>query len=534
MNKGMTAVSTAHFAGVRAKPMPRQRRLSGVRLVLLIALATAAAATGVWYEWYYGPLGLFYARPVVEERAYGRVIRVPPGGNLQAAVDMAQSGDIVELKAGAAYSGTLTLHNKPLTDFVTIRSSAAADLAADKRLTLAQLPFLARIESGMLTRPAVDTAAGAHHYRFVGIEFGPTTKGYYNIIQIGTTEETSLADLPHHIEFDHVYLHGSPEYGQRRGIAANGRSIKITNSYFSDFKREGDESQAIAIWASDGPFEIVNNYLEAAAENILLGGAQNKLGLVPSDCLIKDNWMSKPVEWRGSKWTVKNFLEIKSGRRVRIENNLFTNNWEHAQEGAGILFRTGADSGPQAVVEDVQFVSNVVRGSGSAINIFGDEGQGGRNLVIRNNIFEDINSIKWGGRGFFIMSTAFENVVVENNAVIQDGSITIAYGKPVTGLIFRNNIVFNNLYGFFGDGLGVGKVALARYFPGAIVANNAIIGGSLSDYGPSYGPLNFYPSKSSDIGFRDPSKGDYRLRPDDRYSTKGIGPALDPSTVGGR
>src|SRR5207248_10525741 len=43
--------------------------------------------------------------------------------------------------------------------------------------------------------------------------------------------------------------------GQRRGIAANGRAIRIVNSYFSDIKRKGDESQAICGWGGDGPFE---------------------------------------------------------------------------------------------------------------------------------------------------------------------------------------------------------------------------------------------------------------------------------------
>ena len=202
-----------------------------------------------------------------------KIIRVPPGGNVQAAIEKANSGDIVELQAGAVYSGTLTLPNKPLTDFVTIQSSGVKDLPADKRVSPAQKSSMATINPGILTRPAILATNGAHHFRFVGIEFGPTTKGYFNIIEIGTSKENSVNDLPHHIEFDRVYVHGDPTFGQRRGIAANGRNLKISNSYFSDIKREGEESQAIAMWASDGPIEIVNNYIEAAAENILFGGA---------------------------------------------------------------------------------------------------------------------------------------------------------------------------------------------------------------------------------------------------------------------
>ena len=54
-----------------------------------------------------------------------------------------------------------------------------------------------------------------------------------------------------------------------------------------------------------------------------------------------------------------------------------TNNWAQAQEGTGVLFRSAVDSGEQAVVEDIVFENNIMRSSGSAVNIFGGEGKGG-------------------------------------------------------------------------------------------------------------------------------------------------------------
>lgn len=58
-------------------------------------------------------------------------------------------------------------------------------------------------------------------------------EGLYNIIEIGTTEESAIEQIPHHIELYCVALLGDPKWGQRRGIAANGKFIKIENSYFA-------------------------------------------------------------------------------------------------------------------------------------------------------------------------------------------------------------------------------------------------------------------------------------------------------------
>lgn len=526
-----------NIMSVRSKPVERRRSFR-LGFCLFAAAALFVACGTLAFDAYSGRLGILGSEIEIVENGVNRIIRVPPGASIQTALGRAAGGDIIELQAGAVYRGALRLPNKPGNEFITIRTSASdaqlppADTRLDPKKYASLLP---KIISNVKGQPAVLAANGAHHYRFVGIEFGPTIEGLYNIIQLGTGEESTVEELPHHIEFDRVYVHGSPTEGQRRGIAANGRHIKIANSYFSDFKREGEESQAIAVWAADGPIEIINNYLEAGAESILFGGAESRLGIIPGNAVIRDNWFNKPLEWRGTKWVVKNFFEIKSGRNIKVENNLMTNNWTMAQEGTGVLFRTGEDSGKDATVEDIEFTNNIVRGTASAITVFGGEGTGGRRLTIRNNIFDDIDSKKWEGRGFFLKTSTWDGLVVENNTVIHDGSITLAYGSPVRGMIFRNNIVFHNEYGFFGDGAGPGRPALAKYFPGALIANNVIVGGSSSDYGGS----NLYPSSARSIGFAGPTSGDYRLRSDSAYLKRGfngnqIGANLDPKTVGGK
>jgi hypothetical protein len=457
---------------------------------------------------------------------------------LQDALNKAQPGETILLKAGETFKGVFKLPNKNGKDFITIRTSAAdsqlppPDTRIDPKKYASVLPKIVANEKG---EPAIKAVNGASYYRFIGVEFGPTIEGFYNIIQLGTTEEKNVSELPHHIEFDRIYVHGDPKYGQRRGIAANGRNIVIKNSYFSGIVREGEESQAIAIWGTDGPVEITNNYLEAGGENIIFGGAGSNLKLVPTDCIVRDNWMNKLVEWRDKPWVVKNIYEIKNGRRIKTTNNLLTNNWLMAQDGTAVLFTTRADNGKDTIIEDIEFSNNVVRGAGNAINIYGEEGSGGHHLTIRNNIFDDINSKKWGGNGFFLKTTNWDGVTIENNTVIQDGNIALAYDKPLKNFIFRNNIVFHNDYGFIGDSTAIGKPTLLKFFPNSVVSNNIIIGGKPEILGEQ----NFYPDSLNQIGFANLEKHDYRLRNDSKYLTKGfggksIGANLDEKTVGGK
>ncbi len=470
---------------------------------------------------------------------YGtNTITVKKGGDFQAALDSAKPGDTIVLEAGSTFRGAFKLPNKPGGEFITIRTSAPDSQLppADTRLVPSKYhSVLPKLESDVKGEPTILAVDRAHHFRFIGVEFGPTIEGMYDIIKLGTGQEKSVEDLPHHIEFDRVYIHGSPTEGQRRGIAANGRNIKITNSYISDIKRKGDESQGIAVWATDGPIEIVNNYIEGAAENILFGGAESYLKLVPTDCIVRSNHLNKPPEWKGTDWVVKNIFEIKNGKRIKVENNLMTNNWGMAQDGMAILFTTRADNGDATIIDEIEFTGNIVRGSGGGLNILGSEGSGGHRLIIRNNIFDDIDGKKWNSAGHFMKSTDWDGLTIENNTIIQTGNIANAYGNPIKNFIFRNNIVFENEYGIKGDNMGSGQQVIAKFFSGGSVTGNIIISGNST----LYKEPNVFLNSLNLVGFEDIANGEYRLKSKSPYLKAGfagkrIGADLNTKLVGGK
>ena len=193
----------------------------------------------------------------------------------------------------------------------------------------------------------IRTTQSSSHYQFIGLEITPTDGAFVlQLVQLGDGNETSLSQLPNDFVFDRCYLHGDPTVGSRRGVAMNAPNITIKNSYLSDFKLVGPDSQALASWNGPGPLNITNNYLEGAGENVLIGGQDPTIpNLVPTGITIRHNYFSKPLSWRvgdpayqGTHWTVKNLLEFKNARQIVVDGNSFENNWADAQAGFAILF----------------------------------------------------------------------------------------------------------------------------------------------------------------------------------------------------
>jgi hypothetical protein len=260
-------------------------------------LAGAAQAQG-WTEPELPRVYLDTRYPTVN----GATVSVASGGNLQAALNAALPGTEIVLEAGATFTGNFTLPAKAGQGWIVIRTSRPDRMPAegnrvDPASHAAYMPKIVTANS----IAAVTALAGAHHYRFVGIEFAATGSLSYNVIRLGNDSETDAGRQPGDIVIDRCYIHGHTTGDLRRGITLNSRSTAVIDSHISEVHQLGADTQAIGGWNGPGPFKIVNNYLEAAGENVMIGGADPAISnMVPSDIEIRRNHIAKPLRWKSS------------------------------------------------------------------------------------------------------------------------------------------------------------------------------------------------------------------------------------------
>ncbi|MFL6278403.1 MAG: hypothetical protein ACJ74G_24725 [Blastocatellia bacterium] len=455
-----------------------------------------------------------------------RTISVGTSADFKSALLEAQPGDQILLAAGIPLVGNFTLPSQPAasTNWITIRSAAPDESLppADARVTPDYSNALGQLVSPN-AQPALSTEAGAHHYRFIGVEFTvtPEVTLNYGVVRLGNGDETDAKSLPHDLAFDRCYIHGHVGLDVSRGIALNSAGTDITNCYLSDIHGVGFDTQAICGWNGPGPFRILNNYLEAAGENVMFGGVDPTIpDLVPSDIEFRRNDCRKPLAWSptepsyaGVHWSVKNLFELKNARRVIVDGNLFENNWVDAQVGFAIQLTVRNQDGkaPWSTLEDVVFTNNLVRHAAGGINILGrDNNHPSRQadgLLIRNNLFYDIGTPQWGSNGRFLQISGAVGIRLDHNTALQTGNIITAYGEPTAEFGFTNNLVLNNDYGVIGDGAASGNATIEQYLPASTFKKNAIIGGQASRYPKK----NLFPASMAEVGFLDPASGNFRL-----------------------
>jgi hypothetical protein len=300
-------------------------------------------------------------------------------------------------------------------------------------------------------------------------------------------------------------------------VVMDGIRVALIDSRVADFKESGADSQAVLAYNTPGPLKVVNNYLEASGENLMLGGADPRIpDVVPSDVEIRRNHFFKPLSWIGSKWTVKNLLELKLGRRVLIEGNIFENNWLAAQDGEGIVITPRNQDGgaPWSATQDITIRLNRILNVGKGINIGGMDddyrSQRTRRVLIENNVLE-VTGLEHATARIFQFVAGPDNITVRHNTgfTIPGGaSVMAALLPPKTDQFdFHDNLLSLGSYGFFGDAVGEGLPALAAYFSNYSFLRNAVIGGVMRNYPAD----NFFPADTAAVRFVDYAGRNYRL-----------------------
>ena len=428
----------------------------------------------------------------------GRSIRVPAGANLQAAIDDAQPGDELVLDAGATYVGTFVLRKKSGEGWIIIRTNGAIP-PEGTRVRPADAPSLARLVATRESDRVIQTAAGAHHYRLVGLEItvSPSATRGKTLVELGdgSSAQDALEKVPHDLVLDRVYVHGTSDMDLQRCIALQSGRSAVIDSYVSECHGKGMDTQAIAGWNGPGPFKIVNNYLAGAGENVMFGGADPHINnLTPSDIEFRRNHVHKPLEWKG-RWTVKNLFELKHAQRVLIEGNVMENNWVDAQVGFAVNMKALSDnnSAPWTRVMDVTFRNNVIQNSPGGVNILARVAYGtnalmpdepAQRLLFENNLLTGIGtSSSLGSNGIlFQLLGELQDVRLDHNT--GDGSkITLSMdGNPQERLSVTNNVFGSTTYGVKGSGTGEGIATLTKYAPGADFTGNVLIGATSKLY----------------------------------------------------
>ena len=391
--------------------------------------------------------------------APGNTIKLNAGSSFQTAVNNANCGDTIQLQAGATFTGQFTLPNKNCDDnhWIVIRTSASDSALPSEgtRITpcyagVASLPGrpalnCASTQKVMATLMAqkgggpIVLAQGADHYRLgPGLEITRPVGTGINYVLIAKENKDSAAD---HIILDRDWVHGTAQDETTRGLHLNGITYAaVVDSYFSDFHCTAVigacmDSQAISGGSGNvamGTWKIVNNFLEAATENVLFGGSAGTT--TPTDIEIRHNHFFKPLTWLAGQpgfvggvnhdptkcvhfntpgfcpFVVKNLLEFKNAQRVLVEGNILEHTWPgFTQHGAAVLFTAMSQGGtvgnPNATVADITFRYNRVShaASGMAMAIVGVGNTtwsiprfAGR-FSVHDDIFDDLSPAYYNG-----------------------------------------------------------------------------------------------------------------------------------------
>lgn len=534
--------------------------------------------------------------------ALGSMIAVNSGGDLQAALNDAKCGDTIQLQAGATFTGVFTFPSKSCDDnhWIIVRTSADdSKLPAEgSRLTpcyagIASLPgrpalqcastnnVLGKLVMARGGNGPIVFASGANHYRLIGLEVTRAAKTgiVYALSSIAT------GGTANNLILDRVWLHGTAQDETQKGVELGGSSyVSVIDSSLTDLhciSVTGSCVDSIAVGGGAGnpvgPFKIAGNFLEAAGENVIFGGAASTT--TPADIEISRNHFFKPLTWMegqpgyvggasGQPFLVKNLFELKNAQRVLFEANILEDSWGgFSQKGFAILLTPKNQSGangsnmcPICQVTDVTIRYNTLSHLGTGLqiaNVLSDNGGvalDGERYSIHDITIDDIDPVKYNGGGRVaelltqFPSPLLQNVSINHVTAFAPAGLFSVGGETnpqMANFTITNSIFTAGTYSIWSTG---GGTASCAYFDKPLTtfkacfdrqpfASNLVIG-TPPAFPPSLWPSgNFFSATAGAVQFvnyNNGNGGNYRLTTASPYrngSTDGKDLGADVSAI---
>lgn len=470
------------------------------------------------------------------------------GCGLQYALTNAALGDLIELPAGAVFDYFIDPPNKTGSGYVYVQTSGYASLPVPggRATRDTHLPAVATIKGVFSRTHAMQLKNGAHHYRFVGVDFlADQAGGMYNLVQhgLGNGADTSLASLPNNIIYDRCLFRGNPVHGTVRGLFGDGAFISLLGCSFYDFIMAGQDTQAVLLINGSGgaACKAVNCYFEGAGENIMAGGGDPSIpNARPSDWWFIDCTFFKPLTWRNKPMTasygtfpsgnavIKNLFEYKNARRFYMARCNFENNWAgNGQAGPSVLVTPRNQNGtaPWSGTEDL-FHCDFKITSHSGINVMGsDDGGGGagftseqtkrvwfHNGFITSNGMDNTGALGGGARCLQVLRDANGLRLSHVSTYTPNGGAAsvymIAYMQQCPRLELLNNMFSAADYQLWGDS----ATSLAANIASYDISSNVFVWAGGQGNIPT-GANNTIVSANSGVGFTNAGSGDLSLTP---------------------
>ncbi len=421
--------------------------------------------------------------------------------NLQTAINNADCGDTLLLTVGNhdVADGIILPEQEDCTTYTTITTQGLTitgprwanvddDLVCDTT-------GMATVRSTNTGYRVFRTQNYSNYWRITGLHVTPAGGNSFGIIAIGddgahSPPATLIEHVPHHFEIIGNVVRPTGTDYNRRGIALNGQTILVKWNCVENIHESGADSQGVGGWTGLGDFDIIENGIEAAGENILFGGNDPyTYAPYPVGIRITGNFLTKQYNWVLAGFNVKNLLELKSAREVTITYNTLVRNWPgESQDGFGVLFTIRNQSGgcPLCDIDDVLYERNTQRYVGACYQISGrhaGEDPSGvmSNITIRNNLCETTGTYSGDGKGFLI-GNAPQNLTIENETIISHSGHWgfMALDNPIelmTGAIIRNIMGRYGTYGIKGAALTGGTDTFNAYFDDDLIYTNVVLAG---------------------------------------------------------